>query len=113
LVELFRMSNASRWQELFLLRVPGAAPYFMAGLRIAATLAPVGAIVGDFYAGNTVGGGGLGFYAYTYNSQAYTAALYATGVVSCVLGFGFVACVLFLNWVILHKWHDSFSKSDS
>jgi NitT/TauT family transport system permease protein len=110
LVDLFRMSNAGPWQELFLLRVPAALPYFFTGLRIAGTLAPIGAIVGDMYAGNTRGGGGLGFYAYVYNSQANTPALYATGVVSCVLGFCFVSCVLFLNWLALHKWHDSFSR---
>lgn len=112
LVDLFRMSNASRWQELALLRVPAAAPYFFTGLKIAGTLAPIGAIVGDFYAGNTLGGGGLGFYAYTFSAQANTPALYATGVVSCVLGFMFVAGVYFLNWLVLHTWHDSFNRSE-
>src|SRR5260221_665315 len=37
-VALFRMCNASRWQEIFLLRVPAALPYFLTGLRIAAAL---------------------------------------------------------------------------
>ncbi|MFI5336607.1 MAG: ABC transporter permease, partial [Opitutales bacterium] len=48
LVDLFRMSNATRLQELWLLRVPAAMPYFLAGLRIAATLAPIGAIFGEY-----------------------------------------------------------------
>ena len=61
-VALFRMCNASRWQEMRLLRVPSAMPYFLAGLRIAATLAPIGAIFGEYMVGNSSGGsGGLGF----------------------------------------------------
>lgn len=105
LVDLFRLSNATRWQELVLLRIPAAAPDFFTGLRIAATLAPVGSIVGDFYAGNTAGGGGLGYCAYVFSSQANTPALYATGLVSCLLGFAFVACVLALERAVLSSWH--------
>jgi NitT/TauT family transport system permease protein len=33
LVELFRLYRASRWQQLWLLRVPAALPYFFAGLE--------------------------------------------------------------------------------
>ena len=36
LVDLFRLYRASRFQELWLLRLPSALPYFLAGLRIAA-----------------------------------------------------------------------------
>ena len=32
LVELFRLYGASRWQQLFALRVPAALPYFFTGL---------------------------------------------------------------------------------
>src|SRR5580658_10883037 len=64
LVDLFKMSRATRRQEIFLLRVPAALPYFFTGLRIAAVLAPIGALVGDYTAGSSAGnGGGLGFQA--------------------------------------------------
>lgn len=113
LVDYFRMRKATRFQEIFLLRVPAALPYFFTGLRIAATLAPIGAIVGDLYAGNSAGGqGGLGFLTIIYSSQFEMGALFATAVVCCVLGFLFVGGVLALNWLALHKWHDSFSQSD-
>jgi NitT/TauT family transport system permease protein len=112
-VALFRMANASRWQELFLLRVPAAMPYFLTGLRIAASLAPVGAIFGEYMVGNTSGGtGGLGFLVYSYNTQIKIPALFATGLTSCLLGFIFVAAVSLLNWAVLHKWHDSFERED-
>ena len=40
-------------------------------------------------------------------------ALFATAAVSCLLGFVFVAGVIALSWLALHKWHDSFSHAES
>lgn len=112
-VALFRMCNASRWQELMLLRVPASMPYYLAGLRIAATLAPIGAIFGEYMVGNSSGGsGGLGFLVYSYNTQIKIPALFATALTSCLLGFVFVAAVSLLNWAVLHRWHDSFERND-
>jgi NitT/TauT family transport system permease protein len=114
LVDYFRMCRASRLQEIFLLRVPAALPYFFTGLRIGATLAPIGAIVGDYIAGNSAGGqGGLGFLTIIYSSQFQMGALFATAAVGCLLGFVFVAAVVALSWLAMHKWHDSFSRTDS
>lgn len=113
LVDLFRMYRASRLQETRLLRVPAALPYFFTGLRIAAVLAPIGALVGDYTAGSSAGdGGGLGFQAIIYSSQARYPALFATAAVTCVLGFVFVAGVLILSWLALHHWHDSYRRPD-
>ncbi|MGC9271142.1 ABC transporter permease [Acidiphilium sp.] len=50
LADLFRLNGATRRQTLFLLRLPAALPYFLAGLRIAGTLALVGAVVAEFVA---------------------------------------------------------------
>ncbi len=113
LVELFAMWRASRWQQLVHLRVPAALPYFFTGLRIAATLAPIGALVGDYTAGSSAGdGGGLGFQTIIYSSQAKYPALFATAVVTCVLGFIFTAAVVALSWLALHQWHDSYERTD-
>ena len=112
-VALFRMANASRWQEMIHLRVPGAMPYYLTGLRIAATLAPIGAIFGEYMVGNTSGGsGGLGYLVYSYNSQIKIPALFATALTSCLLGFVFVAAIAWLNRAVLHRWHDSFERDD-
>src|SRR4051812_11296218 len=113
LVELFRMQRASPWQEIFLLRVPAALPYFFTGLRIAAVLAPIGAIVGDYTAGSSAGdGGGLGFQVIIFSSQARFAALFATAAIGCALGFVFTAAVVALSWFSLHRWHDSYERAD-
>jgi NitT/TauT family transport system permease protein len=113
LVELFTMWRTSRWQQLLHLRVPAALPYFFTGLRIAATLAPIGALVGDYTAGSSAGdGGGLGFQAIIYSSQAKYPALFATAAVTCVLGFIFTGAVVALSWLALHRWHDSYESPD-
>ena len=111
LVDFFRMCSASKRQEILWLRVPAALPYFFTGLRIAATLAPIGAIVGDLYAGSAAGGqGGLGFLTIVYSSQFQMGALFATAIVSCALGFIFVGVVLTASWACLRKWHESYRK---
>jgi NitT/TauT family transport system permease protein len=113
LVELFRLYRATKFQEILRLRIPAALPYFFTGLRIAATLAPIGALVGDYTAGSSAGdGGGLGFQTIIYSSQAKYPALFATAAACCALGFIFVAGVLSLSWLTLHKWHDSYERAD-
>ncbi len=113
LVDLFRMNRAAGWQEMLLLRLPAAMPYFFTGLRIAATLGPIGAIVGDFTAGSSAGdGGGLGFQAIIYSSQLKMAALFATALTGCLFGFVFVAAAVGLSWWSMHAWHDSYRRGD-
>jgi len=113
LVELFRMWRATRAQQLRYVRIPAALPYFFAGLRIAAVLAPIGALVGDYTAGSSAGdGGGLGFQAVIYSSQAQYPALFATAAVTCVLGFLFSGVVAVLSWAMLHRWHDAYEPAE-
>lgn len=52
---LFRTIGASRWQTLVKLKLPIGMPHFFAGLKNAAVLVVVGAVVGEFL------GGGKGF----------------------------------------------------
>ncbi len=107
--ELFAICGATRWQEIRHLRIPAAMPYFLTGVKIAGTLAPIGAITGDFLAGTQQNGvGGIGFMTIAYFSQLKIPALFATGLVACVLGFLFVGGVSLLHWLLLRRWHDSF-----
>ena len=111
--ELFVMCNATRAQEIRHLRVPAAMPYFLTGMKIAGTLAPIGAITGDFLAGGAENGvGGIGLMTITYFSQLKIPALFATGLVACLMGFVFVGGVNYLHWRLLHHWHDSIVKAE-
>jgi len=112
-VDLFRMGQASRLQEMFLLRVPAALPYFFTGLRISAILAPIGALTADYLVGSTSGGrSGLGITALLFSARNEIPALYATAIVGCLLGFALVSIVSGLAWLALHSWHDSYSPSE-
>ncbi len=108
-VELFRLYNANRWQELLYLRVPTALPHFFTGAKIAATLAVIGAVTGEVFAGSTSSGGGLGFMILIYKSSLKMPALFAATLICCLLGFGFVGCVRLARWLCLRKWHESTS----
>ncbi len=61
LLAFFRMNKAGRWQTLWRLRVPSALPFFLAGLRVAAGLALVGAVVAEFVAGTGGRSAGLAY----------------------------------------------------
>jgi NitT/TauT family transport system permease protein len=54
---LMRSLQASRWQTFSMLEVPAALPVLFAGLKVAVTLAVIGAVVGEFVGADR----GLGF----------------------------------------------------
>lgn len=113
MVDLFTLYNANKLQEIFFLRVPHSLPYFFTGLKIAASLAIIGALTGEIFAGSASGSGGLGFMVVVYNSQLKIPELFATAIVACALGFIFVSTVLVLNWYLLRHWHESVLHKDS
>jgi NitT/TauT family transport system permease protein len=57
LVALMRSLRATRWQMFMLLEVPAALPVLFGGLKVAVTLAVIGAVVGEFVGADR----GLGF----------------------------------------------------
>lgn len=57
LYDLMRTLKAGRWQILTKLELPAALPVLLGGLKIGATLAVIGAVVGEFLGGNQ----GLGY----------------------------------------------------
>ena len=57
LIELGRSYKASKWQELYRIRLPYAVPFVFSGLKVAIALAVVGAVVGEFVAADQ----GLGY----------------------------------------------------
>ncbi len=55
--DLMATYSASYWQTLFKLRLPAALPFVFNGLKIATTLALIGAIVAEFFGSPIVGMG--------------------------------------------------------
>lgn len=106
-VDLFRLYGASFLQELFLLRIPSSLPYVFTGAKIAATLAVIGAVTGEIFAGSGSRATGLGFLILTYKAELKIDALYAATFLCCLLGFAFVGAVLLCRHGFLGKWHES------
>lgn len=72
--DLMRSLLATRWQTFRLLEVPAALPVFLGGLRIGATLAVIGAVVGEFIGSDQ----GLGFLINVGRGQYDTALVFVS-----------------------------------
>jgi NitT/TauT family transport system permease protein len=108
LVHLFVMHKATPAQVMYKLRLPNAMPNFFTGIRISAGISVIGGLTGELFAGSTrVGEGGLGYAILYANSQMETAYMFALVLAATVLGFGFFFMVMFLEWLVLHHWHES------
>jgi NitT/TauT family transport system permease protein len=81
-IYLFRSMGASSWQTFWKLRLPAALPVFFAGLKVAATLAVIGAVVGEFTGANS----GLGYLLMLQVGQLDTAAAFGSIVYLTLLG---------------------------
>lgn len=81
---LFTLHNASRWRRATRLQIPAALPHIFTGLRTAAGLSVIGAIVGDFFFGR--GEPGLGLLLDKYASRLQSEELFTTVFVACLLG---------------------------
>lgn len=81
-VELFRSLRASSWQAFVKLRLPSAAPFLVAGLRVALILSLVGAVVSEFVGANR----GLGALIVAAQGTMNTPVMFAVFVVLTVVG---------------------------
>lgn len=95
-VDLARIAGASRWQELRWLRLPHALPHLAAGLKIAVTYAPTGAVIGEWIGASQ----GLGFLMLRANARMDTDLMFAALVIIICLTVALRAtvarlCVIF------------------
>lgn len=107
LVELFRMCGASRWQEAFKLRVPHAVADLVTGARTSAGLAVIGAIVGEFFAGNATDQHGLGFLVPQRIHWLKTDEAFAAVAAATALGVAMFSAVGWLKATVLERWCDA------
>ena len=78
--DLLSSMKATRWQTFTKLEIPSAMPILISGLKISATLAVIGAVVGEFVSANA----GLGFLINLARSQ-YDTPLVIISVISLTL----------------------------
>ncbi|MEE9375191.1 MAG: ABC transporter permease [Rhizobiaceae bacterium] len=72
-IDLAKLYGANRWQTLIHFRLPAAMPSLASGLRVAATVAPIGAIVGEWVGAS----GGLGYVINQANARMQTDTVFA------------------------------------
>jgi NitT/TauT family transport system permease protein len=100
MTDLARSMGASRLQVFARFRLPTSLPYLFSGLKVAATLAVAGAVVGEFVGADK----GLGYLLLVTNSNMETALMFATIVALTIIGLAFFYAVeLFEAFLI--PWH--------
>lgn len=93
LYDLLRSLHASPWQRIIKLEIPASMPVFLGGLRIGATLAVIGAVVGEFVGADQ----GLGFLVNVGRGLYDTALVFVAVFTLVVLALGLYGMVVFLE----------------
>jgi NitT/TauT family transport system permease protein len=93
LYDLMRSLRASPWQRIAKLEIPAALPVFLGGLRIGATLAVIGAVVGEFVGADK----GLGFLVNVGRGLYDTSLVFVAVFTLVLLALGLYGSVVFLE----------------
>ncbi len=102
LLDLGRVFGAPRWKVFLKIRLPNALPYVLSALKITATAAVVGAVVGEFVASQS----GLGMVIVNAQTNLNTPVAFAALVWISVVGLALYAAVsLAARW--LAPWAES------
>lgn len=101
--DLMATWGASYWQGLFKLRLPAAMPFIFNGLKIATTLALIGAIVAEFFGSPIVG---MGFRISTEVGKLGLDMVWAEIAVAAVAGSAFYGVVAMIERGVTF-WHPS------
>ena len=72
-LDLARTMDARPWRVLLLVRLPAALPAFATGLRMAAALAPIGAVIGEWVGASS----GLGYVMLNANARVRTDLMFS------------------------------------
>ena len=95
--DLMVVSRATPWQTFVKLEVPAAMPVLLTGLKTSATLAVIGAVVGEFIAANA----GLGFLINLARSQYDTALIYVAVITLALMAGALYGLVSLLQHYLL------------
>ncbi len=104
LLDLVRVLKGGRWQEFVKVRFPYALPFIFSGLKVAITLAVIGAIIGEFVGSNS----GLGYLVIAANAELRTPMSFAALILLSVLGlalFGLIVAIerLLIPWGVTEE----------
>ncbi len=103
LVDLFRLYGASPAARLFKLRLPSALPNIFTGLRIAAGLAVIGTVVGEFVASFGGDDAGIGMLVLTFSRQSQTDRVFAAVGLASLLGLAMFSVINLASYLTLRR----------
>jgi NitT/TauT family transport system permease protein len=109
LAEMFGLYRASRWDRFWKLGLPWATPAIVTGLRVAAGLSVIGAVVGEFVSGFAGESAPLGIVILAALREARTDLVFAAVGLSAAVGFLLFGAVSAGGWLALRRWHPSAS----
>jgi NitT/TauT family transport system permease protein len=109
LADMFKLYRANWLETMLKLRLPSALPNIITGMRIAAGLAVIGAIVGEFVAA-VLDQPGLGVKLMEARRLGQTDFVFAAILVASVLGLTMFGAVNLFGHVVLRHWHASANK---
>jgi len=101
--DLMRTYAAGYWKTLLKLRLPAAMPFVFNGLKIATTLALIGAIVAEFFGSPIVG---MGFRISTEVGRLALDMVWAEIIVAAIAGSTFYGIVSLIEKTVTF-WHPS------
>jgi NitT/TauT family transport system permease protein len=101
-LELLRSFAAPESMVFRKLRVPNALPYIFTALRLAVTLATIGAVVGEYFAAPRAS---LGQYIATYSGFLNFERAWAAIVFACAIGIGLYIVVIVVERIVM-PWYD-------
>ncbi|HEY2069797.1 MAG TPA: ABC transporter permease [Rhizomicrobium sp.] len=110
--DLYRLYGATRWQRLVRLQLPAALPYILPAVRVSAGLALIGAIVAEFVAGSGTATG-LGWVITEAGHNLEIAKMFAALALLSAVGVGMFYALTFVEWLLLHRWHESAVKQQN
>ena len=105
--DMFRLYGAGSIASVWKLKLPSALPNIVTGLRIAAGLAVIGTIVGEFVAGLLDENPGLGIVVVEAKKVGRTDMVFAAVLAASLLGLLMLSGVNLLGWLLLRHWHAS------
>ncbi|CAN5371463.1 ABC transporter permease [soil metagenome] len=103
--ELFTISGASRWDRLVKLELRAALPAILTGIRTAAGLVVVGAIIGDMFFAK--GQPGIGTLLDVYRGRLQSDDLIAAIVLASIFGVLVFASMSVVTRLAVGRWHES------
>jgi NitT/TauT family transport system permease protein len=103
--DLFTLHNVSRWTRLWKLQIPAAMPAIFTGLRIAAGLSVIGAVLGDMFFQQ--GDPGIGTLIVLYNTNLQLTTMYGAIIIASVLGLAYFLLVGEAQRRVVGRWHEA------